>query len=116
MGFDCIGKMQGVAVELGKSQILEILENHKFWNFLSKSTFGLGRLVHGLLGEHELDLVSHYICHANLRKSCTGPVLSHLETVDDAGGGVLGQRLVEAVGVVDDGGLEAWGPSSEAGS
>ena len=68
------------------------------------------------MGEDELNLVSHHIGDTNLRKSCTRPVLSHLETVDHAGGGVLGQRLVEAVGVVDDGGLEAgWAPG-EAGS
>ena len=68
------------------------------------------------MGEHELNLVSHHVRDTNLRKSCTGHILSsHLETVNEAGAGVLGQGLVEAVGVVDDGGLEAGWPPGEAG-
>ena len=78
--------------------------------------FGLGGLVHRLLGEHKLDLVPHHIGDTNLRESCTRSVLSHLESVNEAGRRVLGQLgLVEAVGVMDDGCLEARGAPRETG-
>ena len=113
LGFDCIGEMQEVVrVELllGKSQLLRLRRQ------LRSTLFGLGGLVHRLLGEHELDLVPHHIGDTNLRESCTGSVLSHLESVNEAGRRVLGQlRLVEAVGVMDDGCLEAGGAPRETG-
>ena len=113
LGFDCIGEMQEVVrVELllGKSHLLRLRPQLHF------TLFGLGGLVHRLLGEHKLDLVPHHIGDTNLRESCTGYVLSHLESVNEAGRRVLGQLgLVEAVGVMDDGCLEAGRAPRETG-
>ena len=104
LGFDCIGEMQ------------EVVRLLKLRRQLRSTLFGLGGLVHRLLGEHKLDLVPHHIGDTNLRESSTGSVLSHLESVNEAGRRVLGQLgLVEAVGVMDDGCLEAGGAPRETG-